>query len=221
MPPHSKKPLLLLAAALAALLPPRARSAMIIPLIPPPYDEQFFGDATYYGVTPDGDGNCAIRSPLPEMYDGMIPVALNDEQYADSHMCGACIEGEGSGEGEGGDPVEGAFKAYVTDRCPECLFGDLDFAADGDGRWDISWHFVPCEGSADQTFLFEGSNEFYWKIQPRGGRSPVERLWINGDEAERSEDNFFILEGGPFDGEQEVHTKTVLNKRRRQSVAME
>lgn len=49
----------------------------------------------------------------------------------------------------------------------------------------------------------------------------MERLWINGDEAERSEDNFFILEGGPFDGEQEVHTKTVLNKRRRQSVAME
>lgn len=89
---------------------------MIVPLIPPPYDEQFSGDATYYGVTPDGDGNCAIQSPLPEMYDGMIPVALNDEQYADSYMCGACIEGEGSGEGEGGDPVEGAFKAYVTDR---------------------------------------------------------------------------------------------------------
>lgn len=44
------------------------------------------------------------------------------------------------------------------------MFGDLDFAADGDGRWDISWHFVPCEGSSDQTFLFEGSNEFYWKV---------------------------------------------------------
>lgn len=85
-------------------------------MIPPPYDERFSGDATYYGVTPDGDGNCAIGSPLPAMYDGMIPVALNNDQYGDSSMCGACIEGEGSGEGEGADPVEGPFKAYITDR---------------------------------------------------------------------------------------------------------
>lgn len=38
-----------------------------------PYDgTTFTGDGTYY----DGDatsGNCAIRSPIPSMYDGMIP----------------------------------------------------------------------------------------------------------------------------------------------------
>lgn len=38
-----------------------------------PYDgTTFTGDSTYY----DGDatsGNCAIRSPIPSMYDGMIP----------------------------------------------------------------------------------------------------------------------------------------------------
>ena len=50
-------------------------------------------------------------------------------------------------------------------RCPECAFGDLDFALSGDGRWDITWRFVPCEDSSDQTFLFEGSNEFYWKVR--------------------------------------------------------
>lgn len=44
------------------------------------------------------------------------------------------------------------------------MFGDLDFASDGDGRWDISWRFVPCEASTDQTFLFEGSHEYYWKV---------------------------------------------------------
>lgn len=48
----------------------------------------------------------------------------------------------------------------------------------------------------------------------------MEKLWINGVEASRTQDNFFILEGGPFQGEQEVHTKTVLNKRKKQSVAM-
>ena len=88
----------------------------IVPMIPAPYDERFAGDATYYGAIPDGEGNCAIRSPLPAMYDGMIPVALNNDQYRDSIMCGAGIEGEGSGEGAGADPVEGPFKAYVTDR---------------------------------------------------------------------------------------------------------
>lgn len=50
-------------------------------------------------------------------------------------------------------------------RCPECAFGDLDFASSGDGRWDITWRFVPCEESSDQTFLFEGSNEYYWKVR--------------------------------------------------------
>ncbi|CAM9702843.1 unnamed protein product [Pylaiella littoralis] len=218
-----RKRIPLLAAAIACpslLLPRHAVADSIVPTIPAPYNERFSGDATYYGEIPNGEGNCAIRSPLPEMYDGMIPVALNDDQYGDSSMCGACIEGEGSGEGAGADPVEGPFKAYVTDRCPECVPGDLDFSVSGDGRWDITWRFVPCEASSDQTFLFEGSNDFYWKIQPRGGRSPVERLWVNGVEASRSQDNFFILEGGPFEGEQEVLTKTFLNKRRKQSVAM-
>lgn len=84
--------------------------------VPQPYERQYTGDATYYGVTPDGDGNCAIRAPLPAMYEGMIPVALADDEYGDSSMCGACIEGEGSGNGAGHDPVTGPFKAYVTDR---------------------------------------------------------------------------------------------------------
>ncbi|CAN0291182.1 unnamed protein product [Ascophyllum nodosum] len=58
-----------------------------------PYDgSTFSGDGTYYGTT--SNGNCAIRSPIPSMYDDMIPVALNSAQYGDSEMCGACIEGE-------------------------------------------------------------------------------------------------------------------------------
>lgn len=105
---------LIIVATVASLATAAADS--LVPIIPAPYDERFTGDATYYGVTADGAGNCAIRSPLPAMYEGMIPVALNNDQYGDSLMCGACIEGEGSGQGEGGDPVEGPFKAYVTDR---------------------------------------------------------------------------------------------------------
>ena len=43
-----------------------------------PYDERFYGEGTVYGEVPVGSGNCAIREPLPSMYDGMIPVALNE-----------------------------------------------------------------------------------------------------------------------------------------------
>lgn len=114
-------PLLAAAMASTALLH-NAVADSIIPMIPAPYDERFTGEATYYGVIPDGDGNCAMQPPLPAMYDGMMPVALNNDQYGDSVMCGACIEGEGSGEGAGADPVEGPFKAYVTDRCVMFLF---------------------------------------------------------------------------------------------------
>lgn len=37
-----------------------------------PYDgSTFTGEGTYYGET--SNGNCAIRSPIPSIYDSMIP----------------------------------------------------------------------------------------------------------------------------------------------------
>lgn len=124
-------------------------------------------------------------------------------------MCGACIEGTGTGGGSGATPI-GTFKAYVSDKCPECASGSLDFALTGDGRWDIEWSFVPCPGSDVPTFMFEGSNLFYWKIQPRGTASPVEELTVNGLPGMRTDDNFFVIEdGGPFEGPQEVTTTTI------------
>ena len=53
---------------------------------------------------------------LPTSYVGTfsytiaLAVALNSAQYGDSEMCGACIEGEGSGNGSGSDPISGSFK---------------------------------------------------------------------------------------------------------------
>ncbi|CAM9561036.1 unnamed protein product, partial [Ascophyllum nodosum] len=177
-----------------------------------PYDGRFYGEGTVYGEAPVGSGNCAIREPLPSMYDGMIPVALNDAQYGNSEMCGACIKGKGD---------RGEFRAYVMDRCPECAHGDLDFAMGGTGRWNINWRFVPCDDGDDPTFIFEGSNAHYWKIQPRGSKSPVEKLWVNGEKATRTQDNFFVIQGDePYDGDQEVKTKTFLRKRKKTKVSL-
>ncbi|CAN0347440.1 unnamed protein product, partial [Ascophyllum nodosum] len=185
-----------------------------------PYDgSTFSGDGTYYGTT--SNGNCAIRSPIPSMYDDMIPVALNSAQYGDSEMCGACIEGEGSGNGSGSDPITGSFKAYVMDKCPECSSGDLDFSKSGDGRWDISWKFVKCPGSSKPSFIFEGSHEYYWKIQPRGTKTPVAELTVEGASGTRTDDNFFEVFGAPYPlyGAQTVKTTTMLGVTKTQEVS--
>eukprot|EP00752_Nemacystus_decipiens_P013639 g12092.t1 len=170
------------------------------------YGQTYTGEGTYYGFTTDG--NCAYRDTVPGMYDGMIPIALNNEQYGDSLMCGACLEGRANGNGSGSNPIPSTYKGWISDRCPECKPGDLDFSMSGDGRWEIEWEFVPCPGESI-TFQFEGSNAYYWKIQPRGTRTPVVSLTINGQPASRSQDNFFILEGGPWEGAQTVQTTTV------------
>lgn len=140
------------------------------------------------------------QSALPYMYQKMIPVAINDDQYDNSKSCGACIQVRGSGRGIGGRPIRGTFRAYVHDRCPECRRGDLDLSSSGDGRWHISWKFVACPMN-DAFFAFEGSNNFYKKIQVRGLRFPARAMWINGKKAERSQDNFFIAHGWfPYSG---------------------
>lgn len=172
-----------------------------------PYDESFKGDGTYYG--PSQSGHCSITEPIPSMYNGMVAVALNGAQYADSFMCGACIEGRGTGGGSGHNPI-GEFRAYVTDSCMGCAWGDLDFAESGDGRWDIEWKFVPCPGG-EPHFEWQGSHQWYWKIQARGTTSPVEELFVNHRMAQKVTDNFFVMtEGVPLIGKQLVETKTIL-----------
>ncbi|CAM9901943.1 unnamed protein product, partial [Hapterophycus canaliculatus] len=167
---------------------------------------EYSGDATYYGYTTEG--NCAYGGDTPGMYNGMIPMALNAGQYGDSLMCGACVEGTASGSGSGSNPIPSTFKGFITDKCPECSWGDLDFSMSGDGRWDIEWNFVACPGESI-SFKFEGSNAYYWKLQPQGTKTPVESLTINGQGASRTDDNHFILEGGLWSGAQTVVTTTV------------
>ena len=43
-------------------------------------------------------------------------VALNDNQYGDSLMCGACVEGINTGGGAGSDPFPSPFKGFIQDK---------------------------------------------------------------------------------------------------------
>lgn len=157
---------------------------------PADYNRIFTGDGTYYGGNPY-TGNCAIREPVPAFYKDRLAIAMNNAQY--EFACGACLRLWGEGKGLGADPIIGLIDAYVADRCPECKHGDLDLSSVGDGRWDISWELVPCPGEERISFQFEGSNRYYWKLQPRGMRSPVKRVVINGQDAQFTQDNHWVM----------------------------
>eukprot|EP00171_Calliarthron_tuberculosum_P012836 IDg12836t1 len=151
----------------------------------------YSGDGTYYGPGGFEGGNCAIRKPRPASFTKYVPISINNAQY--EGMCGACIEYWGNGEGSGADPIVDRKLGMIVDRCPECKFGDIDLSLRGDGRWKINWKIVPCKAEKKISFQFEGSNLFYWKLQPRGMESPPLKVTIDGDDAKRSQDNHWIL----------------------------
>ncbi|KAJ2718878.1 hypothetical protein GGI07_005543 [Coemansia sp. Benny D115] len=106
-----------------------------------PSGEVFSGDGTYF--TP-GLGSCGLTNT-----DDDLIVAINAPQYGttanpnQAPVCGQCILAKGP---------KGEVKVTVTDRCPVCKSGDLDFSPSAfekigdfdDGRIPITWQFVNC-----------------------------------------------------------------------------
>lgn len=104
--------------------------------------QSFSGDATYYGADNDRRGACGGNGK-PTGPGGITTVEINSRQWEGGNNCGICIEGRGTGVGAGGNPV-GTFFAAVNNLCPECKYGDVDFALNGDGRWRVEWKRVDC-----------------------------------------------------------------------------
>ena len=47
-------------------------------------------------------------------------------------------------------------------RCPECSFGDIDLNLNGDGRWKVEWHAVPCEVGDSKMHYSIVVSTYYW-----------------------------------------------------------
>lgn len=152
--------------------------------------EQIYGEGTYYGSAP--------HIFMPSAYEGKVEarVALNKAQHS-MGAYGMCINVKGSGEGNGGPgstPITTERLVYVADVCPECAWGDIDFALSNSGRWEIDWHAVECPvGNLGLHYIFKGSHEYYLKILPQVFKCPIQKLevfhhnqWIAG---EISDDN--------------------------------
>ncbi len=170
------------------------------------------GDGTYYGLGGEQTGNCAMRAPRPPWMAQRVPVAVSGQIY--EGMCGACVIFYGEGKGAGANPIRGWGHGVVVDKCPECKPGDLDLSRIGDGRWHIKWRVVPCPGpgAGGLGYLFEGSNRFYRKLQPRNLMSPAYKVRIDGVPARFTDDNFWVAQkyGGGFSHTYKVQIWTIL-----------
>lgn len=134
------------------------------------YDQTHYGEGTGYGGGPGGQ--CSF--PLP---DDLPIVAMNHTDYAGSQACGACLEITRPG-------TDRKVVARVDNRCPECAPGDVDMSDPAffqlgtyqEGRFPISWKYVPCSYASMSLFFKEGSSQWWTAVQVREARYPVKSL---------------------------------------------
>ncbi len=160
------------------------------------------GEATYYDFA-DGSGNCSFPATPNDLMVG----AMNQTDYADSAVCGACADVVGP---DGTTHV----KIRIVDRCPECPQGNIDLSPEAfallspldAGRIDITWTYVPCDVGGSIVFHFkDGSNPYWTAVQIRNHTYAIAKVEARMPPADyvelpRFDYNYFIAESGLGDG---------------------
>lgn len=159
---------------------------------PPPPPQERTGDGTYY--IGSSAGNCSYAAG-ETMY-----AAMNHVDYANSAVCGAFVKVTGP---------KGQVTVKITDQCPECASGDIDFSPEAfdlianrvDGRVPISWHVVSGGNIGNiQYVVKDGSNQWWTAIQPRNHRNPVTKLEVlvggTYQTLVRQDYNYFLASSG-------------------------
>ncbi|KAK9834151.1 hypothetical protein WJX81_003220 [Elliptochloris bilobata] len=147
-----------------------------------------YGDGTFYGQQSDQDerGTCSFGSNfantmhLPWSNGTHNTVALNDNMFSDSLPCGTCIMYRGVGQGIGTTPIpQNWTRAIVNNRCPECSFGDIDLNLNGDGRWKVQWHAMPCNvGDSKLHYSIVVSTYYWFSLVVSNTRIPVSQVEV-------------------------------------------
>ena len=137
------------------------------------------GFATYYNVDL-GRGSCSLPSSQP--WD-TLSLAINDSEYRNSELCGACMVVRG--------PKDSVL-LRVNDRCPGCKAGDLDLtrtafahiAETNKGTVPVTWHFAACPDTPPLSLLFTPkSSRWYINMQPLHHAYPIKSLELLVDSA--------------------------------------
>lgn len=133
-------------------------------------DNQIFeGDATAYGGDNTG-GFCGFKEQS-FVYSNKLEVALNNVQWNNSLNCGRCV----NIYYKNNPPV----KALISDKCPECKYGDLDLFLESyskiiqkdPGREKIKWKFISCDEFIEKEnknirFRIDYINYYWLSLNP-------------------------------------------------------
>jgi expansin (peptidoglycan-binding protein) len=154
------------------------------------------GQATWFESEPAA-GACSLPLPPTTLY-----AALSfDGEWEGSAHCGRCLRVTG--------PL-GDVTVVVTEVCDGCPPGSLDLAPDAfdqianplDGIVPVAWETVACDvGEANMQLMFEGSHQWYLKVQVQQHRHGIAAVWVRDSEAsewtpmQRTLDNHFELIG--------------------------
>lgn len=188
----------------------------IIPSLTYLYNNWQTGDGTYYGYHSQG-GACGLDPILLTENNTFASVAMNAPTYYGSLVCGMCLEVIADGKGSGKTPFsKKSMKVIVKDLCPECKKGDLDFAINGDGRWNIKWKAIKCSVNQGIQFMFEGSNRWYIKLQVRNTAIPIinMKIWNNKkwNSMTREMWGFWIADKGPYNPPIKIKMTSLFNE---------
>lgn len=147
-------------------------------------------------VETDGTGNCNFDAS-PE---DLSLAALNDKDYGEGFMCGACIEVVG--------PNQKPVVARVVDRCYNCAAEQVGLSKhvfDQMGASDLlqttmRWRYVTCPVTGPVQYRFkEDSNPYWAAIQVRNHLLPIQKLEWQKDgawtEIPRTSYNYFVQPG--------------------------
>ena len=183
-------------AVLLVLLVPAFAAADGVPDCP---GEMFVdsGIATFY--YPAGNPVACTLDPPPGA--SYLTTAVSPSEFSGSANCGRCLDVWG--------PL-GHVLVRISDECPECAVGHLDlddraFAAIADpdlGVVPIAYRSTECPVTGNVSWLFQGSNPYYLKLQVRDHPYRVAALevsWSGGGgyrSLTRTGDNFFEFSPG-------------------------
>ena len=144
-----------------------------------PTDFSFSGDATAYGGN-SNSGFCGFKEKS-FLYSNKMQVALNEVQWNNSLNCGRCV----NIKYENNPPV----KALISDKCPECKYGDLDLFLEAystiikksPGREKIQWNFITCNEFVDQNIRFriDYINQYWLSINPENFLCGISNMEIS------------------------------------------
>ncbi len=170
-------------------------------------DRTFNGHITFYDLGSNTPACHYPPSSLPQYYG-----AMNEQDYAASGVCGACVEITNTQNGS-------KLPVQIVDECP-CAPPNEQWCCDAQSNHhidlnqpaysalgannnpQISWRYIPCDTNDSFVYYFDpAAKAGYLAVTIMNHRYPIKRVTADGEDLTRQDYNVWesvSLGGGPF-----------------------